>query len=151
MKYSCLNKSVIGFFPFALIFALMPVCHARVSISGSMTSMLSEESSHARSSVIQAVGGDIAYLLKQPDFYTVIGGLSLAPSLIEYESPAIDRKWMRSVSADHFFEAGEKMGDAMFPFAMVLVSYSLGKCFHSPKTLSFRCDRWCHSGQLCRL
>jgi membrane-associated phospholipid phosphatase len=110
------------------------------SISGDMAFIPSEESSYQRPSVVKALRDDIVFLLKQPDFYAVIGGLSIASSFIEYESTAINRKWMRSVNADRFFEAGEIMGDAAFPFAIALVTYSLGERFHSPKAVSFASD-----------
>ena len=158
MKHSRLS---MWFFVFAGLLFECFVCHAQAvqtgeprtsdgeslfvdnwgdSISGDMAFIPSEEHSYPQHSVVKALGDDIVYLLRQPDFYAIVGGLSVAPSFIEYESPAINHKWMRSVRADHFFEAGEKIGDAAFPFAIALVAYSLGECFHSPKTVSFASD-----------
>lgn len=109
-------------------------------ISGKTASTSPEESAHGRPSVIQALRDDVAFLLRQPDFYTVIGGLWATPSLIEYESPDMYHKWNKSATADRWFEAGEQLGDATIPFAIALVSYSVGKCFDSPKTVSFASD-----------
>lgn len=98
MKCSFVNISTRGLFLLALLFFVTPLCHGQT--------------------VFKALRDDIASLLREPDFYSVIGGLSLAPSLIEHESKAIDHSWMNSVKADRFFEAGEIMGDALVPCSL---------------------------------
>ena len=108
----------------------------------SPTSILdqSEYSSAQRSSVLMDLRDDVIHLLRQPDFYGVIGALSAAPSFIEYETNEIHRRWMKSAVADNWLEAGETVGNAIFPFAVSFISYSLGKYYDSPKTMSFASD-----------
>ncbi|MFQ6091310.1 MAG: hypothetical protein ACE5OR_01285 [bacterium] len=82
-------------------------------------------------------------LLKQPDFYAVIGGLSAIPSLIEYESLEINRRWMGPEAADSWFEAGETLGNTVLPFAVTFAVYSLGKYCGSPEAVSAASDLFC--------
>ncbi len=96
--------------------------------------------SNCRSFVLAELRDDIMYLLKQPDFYLVVGGLTIAPSAFENESLDLNRKWVNSQSADWFFEFGDAMGSALVPLVVSFGSYSLGKIEHSPEAESFGSD-----------
>lgn len=73
---------------------------------------------------------DLTYLTSQPDFYLVVGGLGLSPSLLgkqfETESAKFSALEGNSELADNLFEPGEWLGDAIVPVAAGFGSWAFG-------------------------
>jgi len=92
-------------------------------------------SSHTRAFVLGDLLDDLTYLLGQPDFYAVVGGIGMSPSALESafddESPEFTEMWGASQFADKFFELGEGMGSASYTVAASALCYSVGKIGHS--------------------
>lgn len=110
-------------------------------------SIASEEESpgSARGSfVLHQLWDDMTYLVTQPDFYGVAGGLGLAPSTFgsafRHESPEFTEMWGRSGFADNLFEIGEVVGDGAFPVMLSGASWSVGKLAGSAKLRDFGTD-----------
>jgi membrane-associated phospholipid phosphatase len=87
---------------------------------------------------------DFTYLLAEPDFYGVVGGLGLAPSIFgpafRNESPELTELWGPSTSADHFFEIGETVGNGAFPVLASVTSWGVGKVAGSSRLSKFGSD-----------
>jgi len=54
---------------------------------------------------------DLSYIVNEPDFYYIIGGVALGPTLadegFDHEEPRFTNLWGRSRFADNLFELGE--------------------------------------------
>lgn len=87
---------------------------------------------------------DMTYLLNQPDFYMVVGGLGLAPSAFgsafKHEDPEFTELWGKSQFADNTFELGETIGSGIFPVSLSAASWGFGKAFGSNRMTDFGTD-----------
>ncbi len=94
--------------------------------------------------IIRQFYTDLSFLLGEKDFYTVIGGLSagplLFPTAFRRESPEFTEMWGHSQFADNAFEAGEIIGDGIFPVSVSAVSWTFGKLVKSRKLQDFGTD-----------
>jgi membrane-associated phospholipid phosphatase len=81
--------------------------------------------------VFRQLWDDIRYLASEPDFYAVVGGLSLTPvvlkSAFRSESTELNEIWISSKTADNFFEFGDGMGHATFPVAASITLLAFGR------------------------
>jgi len=94
--------------------------------------------------ILGQIWDDMAYLCGEPDFYAVVGGLSLTPvafhTAFQNESPEFTELWSKSSLADGIFEGGEIYGNGVFPVAASAASYGLGKIIHSKRLQKFGSD-----------
>ena len=108
------------------------------------TSVEKGTQSIGRSFILHQLYDDITYLFTEPDFYGVVGGISLAPSLFgsafRRESPEFTELWGPSMFADNFFEAGEIIGNGVIPVVASAASWSIGKAAGSSRLSTFGSD-----------
>jgi len=87
---------------------------------------------------------DLSYIVNEPDFYYIIGGVALGPTLadegFDHEEPRFTNLWGRSRFADNLFELGEKIGDGAFPVAVAASSYGVGRLAGSSRMTEFGSD-----------
>ncbi len=87
---------------------------------------------------------DMRFLMAEPDFYAVVGGLAAAPAAFgpafRNETPEFTEMWGASPFADNFFESGEVIGDGFFPAVLSLSTWSIGKLTGSDNLRSFGTD-----------
>lgn len=97
-----------------------------------------------KSFIVFQLYDDLAYLLSEPDFYGIVGGLGLAPSALpsafKNESPEFTELWSPSTFADHFFEIGDLVGNGTIPVFISATSWGIGKIARSHKFQSFGTD-----------
>ncbi len=105
---------------------------------------LESKVTHHHKFILGQFWDNLTYLCGEPDFYAVIGGLSLTPvafhRAFRNESPEFTERWGKSATADGFFEGGEIYGNGVFPVAASAVSYGLGKIIHSNRLQQFGSD-----------
>jgi membrane-associated phospholipid phosphatase len=87
---------------------------------------------------------DLEFLSKEPDFYLLVGGLGLSPSIFSLqfkrETPELTELWGHSAPADKLFEFGEIYGDGKFPVIASAMSWGFGKFARSPRLRNFGTD-----------
>jgi membrane-associated phospholipid phosphatase len=87
---------------------------------------------------------DMTYLLREPDFYGVVGGIGFAPSVFgsafRRESLELTENWGTSMLASNFFEAGEVIGEGTVPVAAAVASWGIGKLTSSSRLSKFGSD-----------
>lgn len=87
---------------------------------------------------------DFTYLASQPDFYAVVGGLGLAPKIFtgafNRESPEFTEMWGNSQLADNAFEAGEFVGQAIYPISASAAFWSIGRLARRRRLQAFGTD-----------
>ncbi|MFH2054574.1 MAG: hypothetical protein ABIJ61_01335, partial [bacterium] len=85
--------------------------------------------------ILRQLMDDMTYLAGQPDFYAVVGGVGIIPTLFgsafKRESPEFTEMWGASVFADGFFEAGEGLGEALYPVTASTALWAVGRLSHS--------------------
>ena len=110
--------------------SLMPGPESSRVRSSSGNPGVADEASRDRFIALQLVD-DFRYLVSQPDFYLLVGGVSLAPSVFpkafRLESPEFTELWGSSQFADNMFEAGEIIGQGSYPIAASAAFWSLGR------------------------
>ncbi len=94
--------------------------------------------------IVYHVWDDFRYLVTQPDFYFVVGGLGITPEAfkapLKHESIEVTEDWGPSKFADAFFEGGEVIGDGIFPVAVSAASWGVGKLTGSLRLSKFGSD-----------
>lgn len=94
--------------------------------------------------IVRQFFDDFAYLSSQPDFYALVGGLSVAPVAFHHafdtESPEVAEDWGSSLGAERFFESGEVVGQAVVPVSCFGVMWVTGKVAHSTSLESAGAD-----------
>lgn len=94
--------------------------------------------------IIKQFYTDMTFLLGEKDFYGIMGGLSVGPSLFSsafrHEDPEFTELWGRSQFADNAFEAGEIIGDGIFPVSLSAASWTFGKLVKSSQLQDFGTD-----------
>jgi len=94
--------------------------------------------------VFRQLWDDFRYLATSPDFYAVVGGLSLPPvvfkSAFRHESMELNEEWISSKGADNFFEYGDGMGKATIPVAASITLIAAGRLGHAWPVESFGSD-----------
>jgi hypothetical protein len=137
--------------------AAEPVSHDRQSVSramkqdnypfsiGSAVKQLSSKSeSSNETSLIGDTWDDLGYILREPDFYMIVGGLGLTPemfrSAFRNESPEFSEMWGSSKFADQFFEWGSGLGSFPYHFGTALFTYFTGKVSHNESLEKFGSD-----------
>ncbi|MFH1686747.1 MAG: phosphatase PAP2 family protein [bacterium] len=94
--------------------------------------------------IIRQLWDDFTYLAGEQDFYSVVGGLTVAPSMFNSafrrESPEFTELWGGSRFADNLFEIGETVGDGAFPVLASATSWSVGKIVGSSRLRDFGSD-----------
>ena len=100
------------------------------------------ESSHPF--VFRQLWDDFRYLATSPDFYAVVGGLSLPPvvfkSAFRHESMELNETWISSKGADNFFEYGDGMGKATIPVVASIALITFGRVGRAWSVESFGSD-----------
>ena len=100
------------------------------------------DAAHSRRTfVVYELRDDLSYLLGQRDFYQVVGGIGLAPtvfgSAFRNESPEFTELWGASNLADNFFEVGETVGNGAFPVVASVASWGVGRLVGAPRLSRF--------------
>jgi PAP2 superfamily len=98
----------------------------------------------SRSFIFLQFWDDLRYLSNEPDFYLVVGGAGLSPSIFSrqfrLETPELTELWGHSVPADKLFEFGEIYGDGKFPVIASAISWGIGKTARSRRMSNFGSD-----------
>ena len=94
--------------------------------------------------VFRQLWDDFRYLATSPDFYAVVGGLSLPPvvfkSEFRHESMELNEMWISSKRADNFFEYGDGMGKATIPVVASIALIAAGRLGRAWSVESFGSD-----------
>lgn len=109
-----------------------------------LSSIGKESKISKRPFIFRHLYNDFVYILHEPDFYEVVGGLSLAPSVFSSafrsEEPELTESWGPSQLADNFFEYGDAIGNGTFPFVLSISSWGVGKIINNESMKSFGSD-----------
>jgi membrane-associated phospholipid phosphatase len=107
-------------------------------------SILDRDHSLKQKSLLGDIWDDMRYIVKEPDFYMIVGGMAATPgmfsSAFKHESPEFSEMWGSSNFADEFFEWGAGMGNFGYHFGTALLSYFTGKAAHSATLEKFGFD-----------
>jgi membrane-associated phospholipid phosphatase len=93
-----------------------------------------------RSSLFREFGSDFRSIAGDPAFYLLIGGLATVPSFLSYEDPEINEAWAGNAQADHVFELGNTMGNALLPITVSGLALAYGHLAHRPGASDFGSD-----------
>lgn len=84
--------------------------------------------------ILRQLVNDMAYLSQQPDFYAVVGAVGLTPvmfkSSFDTEEPEFTEALGSSHVADMTFEAGEVIGNAIYPASASAALWAFGRYKH---------------------
>jgi hypothetical protein len=105
---------------------------------------IGEPESTGRPLIHRQLYHDITFLLHEPEFYAVVGGLGVAPFILDPafkgESPEFSEQWGPSHFADGFFELGEGMGQAVYPVSASIATWGIGGIVKSRSLCEFGSD-----------
>lgn len=78
---------------------------------------------------------DITSFLREPDFYALVGALTLTPIAFQREfdreTPGFTDRWRRSPLANHLFESGEVFGQAIYPIGGSIALLAISGVTHA--------------------
>lgn len=139
-----------------LIFSILPaqpigaqlISRNDVSFNGRKnilsTSLSSENPRATLGSLLPDLKNDIVYLLGEPDFYLIVGGVGTTPVVfrkaVRQETPELTEMWGTSGFADGAFEFGDGMGSALYPLLASGLSLSIGSLGHFHRMETFGSD-----------